>query len=710
MKQTTQRIRSWLSPLLAAGFILIPFSAAAQPRSYIGFVYPAGGQRGTTFPVKLGGQALDEADEILITGEGVSAKITQVYRPLNPQEMQLLNEQLKELKQDQPELADDEKQSMIALIEKRTREYCNQPQCRALAALAFAEFTIAPDAPIGQRELRVKTLRGLSNPMVFHVGQLPEVRRTPMFTSPSQILGKEESALRKRPDSEIEQSITIPCIVNGQIASGEVNRYRFRAQKGQRLVIHTQARQLIPYLADAVPGWFQPVLALHNQQGKEVAYVDDYQFKPDPVLLYDVPADGEYVFAIYDSIYRGREDFVYRVTIGEVPFVTSVFPLGGRVGDPPPIQLKGWNLDGSKVTPPSATANPGIHFIQADKDGLLSNRIPFALDTLPECLEQEPNNSPSAAQTVSLPAIINGRVDRTDDRDVFAFQAQAGDTIVAEIHARRLDSPLDSVIKLTDASGKLLAFSDDVEDLSSGVNTHHADSYFMAALPGPGVFYVHVGDVARKGGEEYGYRLRLSAPRPDFTLHVVPSSLAFRSKGTGTVTVHAIRKDGFYGPIKVLLDDVPGFSATPVTLFGTWQLARFIVKTDLVATEEPVNLPILGVAKIRGQNVTNLAVPTEDRMQAFLWRHLVPAAELRTHVFDPSYRPPPKRIARERPLPQPKIETVSTNGEPAKPKFSKQQVAARLRQLKSLFEEGLLTDDFYETKVAECDAAEAAGP
>ena len=40
-----------------------------------------------------------------------------------------------------------------------------------------------------------------------------------------------------------------------------------------------------------------------------------------------------------------------------------------------------------------------------------------------------------------------------------------------------------------------------------------------------------------------------------------------------------------------------------------------------------------------------------------------------------------------------------------KPLFSKNQVSGRLRQLKLLFEEGLLTDEFYEAKVSECEAA-----
>ena len=35
---------------------------------------------------------------------------------------------------------------------------------------------------------------------------------------------------------------------------------------------------------------------------------------------------------IKDALYRGREDFVYRITIGELPFVTGIFPLGGRAG------------------------------------------------------------------------------------------------------------------------------------------------------------------------------------------------------------------------------------------------------------------------------------------------------------------------------------------------------------------------------------------
>ena len=309
---------------------------------------------------------------------------------------------------------------------------------------------------------------------------------------------------------------------------------------------------------------------------------------------------------------------------------------------------------------------------------------------------------------MELPVIVNGRMDQPNDCDVFRFAGRAGQTIAAEVYARRLDSPLDSVLKLTDSAGKLLAWNDDHEDPGSGVNTHHADSYLLAKLPADGTYAIHLSDTARNGGDEFAYRLRISEARPDFALRVVPSSISLRSKSTAQVSVYAIRKDGFTEPIRLSLSNPPpGFSATPVSITGTQEVVRLTVKTTLVETEEPVNLTVAGSAKIAGQEVMHDAVPAEDRMQAFLWRHLVPASELKALVFNPAAQPPPKRVPRVRPPPAPETNATftATNSAANKPKFTKQQIAGRLRELKLLFEEGLLTDDFYDQKVAECEAA-----
>ena len=49
--------------LLAAALLAAALPARAQPRPYVGFVYPAGGQQGTTFAVKLGGQNHENGDK-----------------------------------------------------------------------------------------------------------------------------------------------------------------------------------------------------------------------------------------------------------------------------------------------------------------------------------------------------------------------------------------------------------------------------------------------------------------------------------------------------------------------------------------------------------------------------------------------------------------------------------------------------------------------
>jgi len=654
-----------------AAALLLSFAGLSvspvQAQSYIGFVYPAGGQQGTTFRVTMGGQQLDGVDRVWVSGPGVRARVFEYNKQMNPQEMQLVQEQLRELKSQSTAKKDSSVSNMVSRLEKFVADYVQQPQCASIANLVVAEIAIAKDAPPGEREIRVSTTRGLSNPMVFYVGQLPEVSAAPLPTSIKQILGKEGQSLRKRKrenernkdammgmemmqmtmsmggpgaQSDVdddEVTIRLPCTVNGQIASGSVDRFRFTAHRGQRLVLSVKARELVPFMADAVPGWFQPVLALYDARGKEVSYNDDYRFKADPTLLFDIPSDGEYIFAIYDAIFRGREDFVYRITVGELPFVTSFFPLGGQVGVPTIVDLTGVNLLEKQLLPPMKNATPGICPLTVrGRSGLLSNSIPFAIDTWPDGLEVEPNNTDKEAQLVDLPIVMNGTIGTPGDQDLFRFKGYAGTEVVAEVMARRLDSPLDAMLKLTDAAGTCLAINDDLEDFGAGINTHHADSYIRVKLPRDGTYTVHLSDAQHKGGESYAYRLRLSAPQPDFALRVVPSRVVMRSKDSATVTVYASRKDGFTGAIHLSLKDPEsGFTLQGPPLVGTQTMARVTLRTTLSETKEPAVLTLQGCATNGVQRLVHDVIPAEDRMQAFLWRHLVPAQEFRALVYDP---------------------------------------------------------------------------
>jgi hypothetical protein len=216
---------------------------------------------------------------------------------------------------------------------------------------------------------------------------------------------------------------------------------------------------------------------------------------------------------------------------------------------------------------------------------------------------------------------------------------------------------------------------------------------------------VHLGETARKGGDEYGYRLRLSAPRPDFELRLSPSSVSLPINSTASVSVHVVRKEGFTGPIKLALaQSVAGFTAVPITIPANQTTARLTLKSGATPTQKSLALAVIGTAKINEREIVREAVATEDRMQAFLWRHLVPANDLQVVSYDPRAKSAPKRIAPTiSPLPAVAPVAAADTTTPAKPKFTKQQIVGRLRQLKLLYEEGLLTDSFYAERVAECE-------
>ncbi len=527
---------------------------------------------------------------------------------------------------------------MVQEILKKLAAFQRRSANPAIAETVSLEVAVAAEAEPGTRELRLRTATGLSNPLLFRVGLLPELRqKRPEPAQPP--LPRPARGNNGRPDTPpVDMPVTLPAVINGQILPGQVDRYRFHARAGQQLVIAVSARELIPYLADAVPGWFQAALTLYDSHGKELAYEDNYRFHPDPVLFYKVPKDGEYAIAIKDALYRGREDFVYRIAIGELPFVTGIFPLGGPAGAQTSIEVTGWNLPAGKL---SVSFNePGTHWLSVRNGEWVSNLVPFAADTLPETRELEPNNTPQSAQPLTLPIIVNGRIDPPGDWDLFHFDGHAGEQVVAEVCARRLDSPLDSVLKLTDATGRQLAFNDDFEDKGSGLSTHHADSYLTAVLPADGTYFLHLGDAQHKGGPDYTYRLRLSDPQPDFALRVVPSSLTLRAGATIPITVYALRKDGFTNEITLALKDAPaGFALSGARVPAGQDQIRLTLTAPPMPSDEPFTLSIQGRATIAGRRVIRPAVPADDMMQAFAYHHLVPAQELQAAVIG---RPRPR--------------------------------------------------------------------
>ena len=433
-----------------------------------------------------------------------------------------------------------------------------------------ARVKIAANAPPGERELRVYTPAGLSNPIYFQVGSLEET------------LEREPNDDHMSPDLK---AVPVPSVINGQVRPGDIDHFRFQANKGDSIVVDVAARRIIPYLADAVPGWFQAVVALYDEDGNEVAYQDDYKFNPDPALFFDVPETGSYTLSIRDSIYRGREDFIYRIAIGELPFITGIFPLGAREGAEVDIALSGRNLPQTRLTGKLPKNGYETRHVSVRKKGYRSNQMPFAIGDVREVFEVEPNGTPAEARAVKHPLIINGRVQPVGDRDVYAIQGRKGETVSIEVIARRLNSPLDSVITLSGPGLDKPARNDDHVNkdkthlyLGAGLVTHHADSYLLHEFPANGTYFVEIADAQGKGGHDYGYRLRISESNPDFELRMEPSGMHIAPGATAAFTVRATRKDGFDKRIVLSASELPsGFVMSETVIPTGSDSARFTI-------------------------------------------------------------------------------------------------------------------------------------
>ncbi len=668
--------------------IVLASSLPAQAQQYprISYVYPAGGRQGTTFLVTVGGQFLGswkggyhiDVLQAHFSADGIEAEVVKDVEPMTEQAANKLRKKAQDLSRNKP---DAEARKEIARIKRLLTRYQSEQIVKqrypAIGDTVTVRVTLADDAALGPREIRVETPRGISNPLRFFVGRLPE------FQKPEPEIVVDQRPYPPAPTTDI----TLPAVVNGQIiprspemlrqrpdrfTPGTADRYRFEARKGQKLVITVAARQLIPYLADAVPGWFQATLALYDAKGRQVAYDDDYRFHPDPVLLFTVPKDGQYVLEIKDAIYRGRPDFVYRITLGALPFITSIFPLGGPAGSATTVKLSGWNLPADTLTVDARDMTPGSHPLSMCEGEIPSNTMPFSVDTLPECLEQEPNDSTPAAQTVTLPIIVNGRIDRPDDWDMFRFEGRAGQNLIAEVRARRLESPLDSVLEVFDAAGNRLTFNDDHEDKFDALRTHHADSLIHFTLPADGIYYVHLGDAQCHGGPEYAYRLRLSEPRPDFELRVAPSCIHAITWRLNPLAVYVLRKDGFNGKIALRFKDDPfGLALGGAIVQEGQDQIRLTLAIAQLLSADPIALCLEGRATINGKEVVHRAVPAEVMTQAFFYKHVVPANDLTLVPEDRArFRKEEARAAEEgRPLTarrsfQPVMEIL--NAEPVK--------------------------------------------
>jgi hypothetical protein len=525
-------------------------AAAPWPASppVITSVFPPGVQRGSTAEVTIYGHALAGANAVTASGRGMSVEIVPA--------------------------AAGKKRDPGQLVVKLT-----------------ATGTVEP----GVRELRVVTPGGVSNVGRVVVGTLPEVIETEPNDAGS---GME---LRR-----------LPAVVNGIVGRSEDrDRFRFKAVAGQQFVFELMAVTLQPVPEESESGGFKGVLTLRDDAGRQLATATHSTVRPDPALIHKFESDGRYIIEVRDESFHGRREFTYRLTVGELPFITRVFPPGGKRGTTTRVRLDGINLGGGTIKevelPAKESASP--FWYSVDTPAGPSNRVPLLVGEDREFVEVEPNDTAGHATSLSVPSVANGVIDRDGDVDCYRFSASKGQRLVFATVARAAGSPLLAKLELQDDRGRQLRLLDGVPEAREATIDH--------TFSADGSYVIRVSDARRYGGPLFVYRLEVRPPRPDFSLTVTPGNPRAAAGGTAGLAVTAQRRDGFEGDIQLAVPNPPaGATVAPAVLTGRQTETILSLSLPESATAAVSPITVQGKARLGDQEVVRVAVPVETVLSA----------------------------------------------------------------------------------------------
>ncbi|HEY8503944.1 MAG TPA: PPC domain-containing protein, partial [Gemmataceae bacterium] len=395
--------------LLALSALLLTAAPLAAQTSYpmITHTAPVAVRRGQTAEVTVSGRMnFAGAYKVLLEGEGVAAEVVQ------------------------------------AAAGKAAKAPANVTSVKL-------RVDVAPGAPLGVREFRVATERGIST-----LGQLLVVA-DPVVS---------EKGPNDTPDKAVE--LPLPGVACGFIEKAEdVDCFRFRGRAGQVVTFDVFCARLQDKIHD-LQKHADPLIVLLDAEGRELAASDDGTFA-DPLLEVTLPKDGDYVLQIRDAVYAGDPRWVYAVQATDRPYVRQIFPLAvnpGRQTDVEPVGSAARSQTRVALTAPEEA---GVHAVSLRIGDQETNPAALVVTPLPLSNEAEPNDEPAKANKLAIPGGVNGRAGKARDLDHFAFRGAKGKALRFEVFARRfgtvLTSDLDAIVEVLSAEGAVVASNDDAE-------------------------------------------------------------------------------------------------------------------------------------------------------------------------------------------------------------------------------------------------------
>ena len=382
--------------------------------------------------------------------------------------------------------------------------------------------------------------------------------------------------------------------------------FKFKGTQGQRI--------LAECMADALDSRLNPVVILYTDSGKELD-----RSRRGGLIDFMLPQDGDYVVAVHDFLYRGGNDYFYRLHIHDGPHLDYILPASGQPGTRTSFTVYGRNLPGGesvdqltmrgkglqkkvveidlpeaaewqqdRVFPPHARVSSATLPLMAWRlqDGeRFSNPVYIGAQTAPVILETEPNNGGEQAQHIQVPGEYTGQLYPARDRDWITFDGEQGKVYWLELISERLGNPSNGFLLVQkvnkDDQGKetvseVKALTESGNNIGGRqFNTSTRDPMWKFEVKETGTYRVMVKDMFAyaEPNPAHVYRLSIREAQPDFQLvaftepplnpesegqrRVVPHNILLRKGQTWPIKVLVLRRDGFDGEIQLHWEGLP---------------------------------------------------------------------------------------------------------------------------------------------------------
>ena len=410
---------------------------------------------------------------------------------------------------------------------------------KANGAKAEATIVIAPDCTLGQHHMVLRCATGFTYAKTFWVSQFDNVLE-----------------VEPNDDFAAPQDIPMNVTIEGSTKPEEVDFYRVKAKKGERISVEVEALRL-----NNLPNSYgmDSYAAILTSERFELAVSDDSSLlKQDSVVSAVAPKDGDYIIEIRDSAYQGNGR--YRVHIGNYPRPLVVYPAGGKGGSEVEVSFIGDPLGvfKQKVKLP-AKADDGYPVL-AQQNGLFSpSGNTMRVSSYDNVMEVEPNNEMKdvTAPMGALPSAFNGILSAPDDIDYFKFTAKKGERYRFRAMANILGSPVDTVMYLYNDKGGALGNNDDSDGLT--------DSKIDFTAPADGEYFVGIRDMLKRGGEDFVYRIETESFDPTILVsmpEMVRNDFQYRKQfnvpqGSNYVMLVNVSRQNFSGDLKFEMPNLP---------------------------------------------------------------------------------------------------------------------------------------------------------